>query len=135
PSSRPRQPRGRVMSAAMERSRRELARAGVPLVSRVARQMASCLWQRPPESDLACLGMLTLHDAALRHDPARSGFEAYLVGRLRWAMMSDGRLRARRAKLLSTGGRVGAGGTALRVRPRVVAEGAHELQRDDEPGE
>ncbi len=86
----------------MDPGRRALLRTGVPLVTQVARRMSTYLWHRPPESDLACLGMLTLHDAALRHDPERAAFEPYLVGRLRWAMISDSRRRARRAKLLAS---------------------------------
>lgn len=81
----------------------ELAEA-LPLVGRVARRMAAALWHRPPPSDLASLGMLTLFDAAQRYDPERAAFAPYLVERLRWAMLSEARQRARRHKLLAAAG-------------------------------
>jgi RNA polymerase sigma factor for flagellar operon FliA len=77
---------------------------GMVLVGRVARRMSRQLWHHPPASDLACLGMLTLCDAARRHDPARATFTPYLTLRLRWAMISDARRAARRERLLAATG-------------------------------
>lgn len=76
----------------------------VALVAFVARSMARRLWQRPDPSDLESLGLLVACDAALCHDPTRGDFEPYLVGRLRWAMISEARKNARRERLLGTQG-------------------------------
>ncbi len=75
----------------------------VPVVRRVAQRMSSRLWNRPASSDLTWVGMATLLDAAARHDPARAPFQAYLIGRLRWAMFDEARRRARREKILGGG--------------------------------
>ncbi len=79
---------------------RTLGRDELAVVGRVARAMARRLWNRPNVCDLESLGLVVLCDAARHHDPSRSAFTPYLVGRLRWAMVSDARRLARRERLL-----------------------------------
>jgi RNA polymerase sigma factor (sigma-70 family) len=119
----------------MDDARCALLAVGVPLVAQTARRMAASLWEQPAESDLAWLGMRTLHDAALRHDPERADFAPYLIGRLRWAMISDSRRRARRAKLLASS-RPATTAVFVQIGPRVLLpERGAEPFEEEEPRE
>lgn len=79
---------------------RDLYAVGLPITVRMARRMAGRFGGRIEACELECVGMATLLDAVRSFDRARAEFEPYLVMRLRWAMLGEARLCARRANLL-----------------------------------
>ncbi len=133
---------GRSTAAASPNERasgeRELYALGLPIAVRTARRMAVRFGGHIEACDLECVGMAALFDAVRSFDRARAEFEPYLVMHLRWAMLGEARLRARRANLLRRSAEMGTlpgwtGARSVAPMPLAALDPHLEEEPDDEP--
>jgi RNA polymerase sigma factor for flagellar operon FliA len=104
-------------------SRDQLARQGLALVQREAKRAWLRSGQRADLDELISVGHAVLARAVDDFQPARARFAAYLIQRVRWALLDALRRRARRGRLrdlaasASTGGEGRAAGAAPSLLP------------------